>query len=383
MVLPPYYFIISVGASPHPTNEDIYQMELLNTEKLLEQKFKNNDFDSYAVLVHYGDKEVLLTSDNVNEYTYFDVASMGKVLITSTLILKAISRDLLALNNTLSDYFKNVPQDKKNITVKQLLTHTSGIIRHPITKQAAEKGNDGIAEEILSHPLAYEPDTDYIYSCNGFILLGFILEKIYNKSLEEIYDENILKPLKLKRTAFEIGLNEENAAVCYRWKEGENKRFDDENVLAMGKTAGSGGQQSCIADIKKFMTAVFEKSKLFYSKELFDAAEINYTPNFSEGRGLGYLVVDGKYPQTGKLFPVGSFGHCGHCGQSFFINREKNLYVIILTNATRHLNMKNDFKGYDYGEIMEMRKDIHNAIKEDLSIWGVIKCQILKEKPNS
>ena len=343
-------------------------MNLFNTQKLLNQKYKNNDFDSYAVLVHYGEEEILLTSNNVNEYTYFDIASMGKVLVTSTLVLQAISRGLLNLSNTLDDYFKNVPVDKRNITVKQLLTHTSGIIRYPITTEAVEKGNDGIAEEILSHPLAYEPETDYIYSCNGFILLGFILEKKYIKSLEEIYFENIAKPLKLERTSFEIGLNEENAAVCYRWKEGESKRFDDENILVMGKTAGSGGQQSCIADIKKFITAVMEESELFYSKELFDAAEINYTPNFSEGRGLGYLVVDGKYPQTGKLFPVGSFGHCGHCGQSFFINREKNLYVIILTNATRHLNKKNDFKGYDYGKIMKMREEIHNAINEDLQI---------------
>ena len=78
------------------------------------------------------------------------------------------------------------------------------------------------------------------------------------------------------------------------------------------------------------------------------------------------MVVNENYKQTGKLFPVGSFGHCGHSGQSFFINREKNLYVIILTNATRFLNMKNNFKGYDYGEIMKMREEIHNAIADDL-----------------
>lgn len=344
-------------------------MNLLNTEELLKQKLKNNDFDSYAVLVHYGDNEELLTSDNVNEYTYFDIASMGKVLITSTLALQAISRGKLSLDNTISDFFKNAPDDKRNITIKQLLTHTSGIIRHPITKQAAEKGNDGIAEEMLSHPLAYAPDTDYIYSCNGMILLGFILEKIYNKSLEEIYNENIAKPLELKRTAFEIGLDEENAAVCYRCPRTQAPyvgRFDDENVSIMGKTAGSGGQQSCIYDIQRFINAVLAKDELLYQKEFFELAEQNYTPAFSEGRGLGYLVVNEKYRQTGELFPVGSFGHCGHTGQCFFINREKNLYVIILTNATRFFNMNNDFKGYDYGEIMKLREEIHNAIADDL-----------------
>jgi len=341
------------------------KMKLNNTKTLLEKKRKDPCFDTYALLVHHGEKEATLFSENANEYTYFDIASMGKVLVTSPLVLQAISQGKLSLENTLEDFFA-VDNDKQKITVKQLLTHTSGIIRHPITEKAAKKGNDGIAEEILSYPLAYAPDTNCIYSCNGMILLGFILEKIYNMSLEEIYNENILKPLGLKRTAFEIGFDEENAAVCYRWKEDIKQRFDDENVLAMGKTAGSGGQQSCLYDIQKFINAVLAKNELLYSKEWFPLAERNYTPGFSQGRGLGYLVVDEKYTQTGNLFPVGSFGHCGHTGQSFFINREKDLYVIILTNATRHLNLKNNFKGYDYGEIMKLREEIHNTILSDL-----------------
>ena len=340
-------------------------MNLFNTEKLLNQKLKNNDFDSYAVLIHYGNEEKLLTSDNVNVYTYFDVASMGKVLVTSPLILQAISRGKLKLDNKIGDFFEKSPDDKRNITVKQLLTHTSGIIRNPITKQYDEKKIDEIAEEILSYPLAYEPDTDSIYSCNGMILLGFILEKIYGKTLEEIYNENIVTPLGLERTAFEIDMEEENAAVCYRWPKVE-RRFDDENITVLGIAAGSGGQQSCMYDIQRFVDAVLNKDELLYKKELFELAEQNYTPCFTDGRGLGYLVVNENYKQTGKLFPVGSFGHCGHSGQSFFINREKNLYVIILTNATRFLNMKNNFKGYDYGEIMKMREEIHNAIADDL-----------------
>lgn len=341
-------------------------MKFLNTEKLLRQKLENKDFDTYAVLIHYGDEEKTFFSDNANEYTYFDVASMGKVLVTSTLILQAISKGMLNLEDVLSDFFDDVPDEKKNITIKQLLTHTSGIIRVNFSKEVADGGKDAIARFILSVPLAYEPGSDYIYSCNGYILLGYILEKIYGLSLEEIYNTNIAKPLGLKRTSFEIGLDEENAAVCYRWKEGETQRFDDENVLTMGEVAGSGGEQSCPYDIQKFITAVMEKNKLLYPKEFFEKAETNYTPDFSEGRGLGYLVVDEKYPQTGKLFPTGSFGHCGHTGQSFFINREKNMYVIILTNATRYANLKNGFKGYNYGDIMKMREEIHNAIWCDI-----------------
>ena len=341
-------------------------MVLLNTEKLLKQKFENKDFDSYAVFVHCGDEEKLLTSDNVNEYTYFDIASMGKVLITSPLTFQAISRGKLKLDSKIDGFFENVPEEKKNITVKQLLTHTSGIKRYIITKDAVENGHDAIAAEILSHPLVFAPDSNYKYSCNGMILLGFILEKIYGKPLEVIYKENVFRPLGLKRTAFEIGVDEENAAVCYHRKEAGINRFDDENIFVMGESAGNGGQQSCLYDIRRFIEAVLDKDELLFPKIFYELSERNYTPDFGEGRGLGYLVVDEKYPQTGRLFPVGSFGHCGHTGQSFFINREKDLYVIILTNATRFANMKNDFREYNYGTVMKMRQDIHNAIAEDL-----------------
>lgn len=341
-------------------------MELTNTKKLMEIKRADLCFDSYAVLVYKDGEKKSIFSDNVNEYTYFDIASMGKVLITSTLILQSIDQGLLNLDDTLDMFFDVGDACKKKITIKQLLTHTSGIIRHPLTKNFAREGSSAIAEEILSFPLAYEPGGNYIYSCNGYILLGFILEKIHGISLEEIYNKNLAKPLGLKRTAFEIALDEENAAVCYRWKSGYSKRFDDENILATGKSCGSGGQQSCLYDIESFIMAVLEKNKVLYSEKWFELAEQNYTPDFSEGRGLGYLVVDEKYPQTGKLFPIGSFGHCGHTGQSFFIDRKRNLSVIILTNATRFLNIKSNFTGYDYREICRMREEIHNEILTDL-----------------
>lgn len=343
-------------------------MNLKNTKLLLEHKLENDVFSSYAVLVYNKGKKQVITSLNVDEYTYFDMASTGKVLVTSTLILQSVDKGFLKLESTLQEFFQDVPKEKKNITIRQLLTHTSGIIRHQLSAHAAEGGIDSIAQEILSHPLAYEPGTNSVYSCNGYILLGFILEKIYGKTLEEIYSVKVAEPLMLKRTSFEIGMDEPNAAICYRWKRTDQTkhRYDDENILVLGKSAGSGGQQSCLHDIEKFMDAIINKNEKLYSKNVFDAAEKNYTPDYAEGRGLGYLVVDENYKQTGKLFPVGSFGHCGHSGQSFFINREKDLYVIILTNATRHANKKNDFKGYDYGEIKKLREEIHNAIYEDL-----------------
>lgn len=351
-------------------------MNLTNTQKILNQKYANRDFDSYAVFVYKNSDEAFVHSDNVNCDTYFDIASMGKVLVTSTLILKAIDENKLSLNSALKEFFAPVGENVKDITVGQLLTHSSGILRYLISPAAAAAGNDMIAADILKNPLGFAPGSDVVYSCSGMILLGLIAEKIYNMTLEDAFNKYIKLPLGYTRSKFKIKINEENAANCYRWKTFGNLShpFDDEIVQILGTSAGSGGQFFTLGDIKKFANAVLNKSPLLYSGKMFDTAEKNYTQKIStQGRGLGWLYVNENYNQTGKLFPIGSFGHCGHTGTSMFFSRKENMYVIILTNATRFANMKNNFNGYDYSKTTcKMREDIHNAIYADLSEQGMI-----------
>lgn len=349
-------------------------MNLENTEKLLLKKANEKDFDSYAVIVYAKGREMYLHSPNVNMDTYFDIASMGKVLVTSTLILKALNENELSLNDTLKRFFEYTSVEKADITIKQLLTHTSGIIRYPIPEDCAEEGSDAVARFILNTPLSFEPGKEQVYSCNGMILLGYILEKIYGKALEDIFNEKIKVPLNYTRSKFNIEVDEPNAAICYRTKslDGLQHPWDDENIRVLKTSAGSGGQFFTPGDINKFAKAVMTKSEKLYSKDIFDLAEKNYVCGIGEGRGLGWLVVDEKYKQTGRLFPVGSFGHCGHTGTSMFFNRRENMYVIILTNATRFLNMKNDFKGYDYRLIEKMREEIHNEVYKDLNENGLM-----------
>lgn len=342
-------------------------MKLHATAQLMEKLAQDRMFDSYAVLVGYQGKEVCLTSPNVDEETYFDVASMGKMMVTTPLVLQAVGKGRLTLEDTLDMFFPNVPEEKKKITIHQLLTHTSGILRHDFSREVAAHNNDYIASVILSHPLGFAPGSDYAYSCCGMVLLGFILEKIHRKTLDEIFYLDIKAPLGMVRARFNIALDEENAAQCRRWKDNSLLAMDDEIISVMRNgVAGNGGEFMALESICKFVHAVMMKDTRLYSKELFALAEQDYTPQFAEGRGLGYLVVDDRYPQTGKLFPKGSFGHCGHTGQSVYMHRDSGLYVILLTNATRFSMLRNHFAGYDYGEVMALRERIHNQIYGDL-----------------
>ena len=341
-----------------------------NLQGLLRQKLENEEFDSYAIYVKKGEYENEFFSDNVNENTYFDLASCGKILVTSPLIFKAIDEGKIDLNDTLDKFFKYVPADKKFITVKHLLTHTSGIVRH----QYANSDRELLIKEILCQPLAFLPGTDYVYSCSGMVLLGFILEKLYQKTLEELFDERIKKPLEYTRSQFNIRVGENNTANCYRYENtGDlSSPWDDENSRVLKTSSGAGGQFFTLSDLKKFSEAVLNKDERLYSKQMFALSEEEHTPkNAKESRGLGWLFVDEKYRQTGDLFSKGSFGHCGHSGQSIFFNREKQLCVIILTNATRFLNKRSGFQGYDYNIVCDMRRAIHNEILKDLLSQGV------------
>lgn len=344
-------------------------MNLTKTRETLKQKLIDKEFDSYAVWVYKSGDERFLNSDNVDADTLFDVASMGKVLVTSTLILKAIDEKKLKLESVLDDFFENVPNDRKNITVKQLLTHTSGIVRCPILPENVQNGREAVAKQIINNPLAFAPGESKVYSCNGMILLGYMLEKIYGKSLEEIFQEKLKTPLGYARSKFNVAVDEPNVAICYRSRDvaGLASPWDDENIRVLQTSAGSGGQFFAISDIKKFADAVMRKDKILYSSDLFEAAEKNYVGSDLDGQGLGWFWVDDKYFQRGKLFPVGSFGHTGFTGGSIFFNRKLDMYVIMMTNATRFSAMKRDFKTPDYdGDTCRNRVDLHNAIFEDL-----------------
>lgn len=114
---------------------------------------------------------------------------------------------------------------------------------------------------------------------------------------------------------------------------------------------GSGAQFRTITNLEKFCDAVMAKSEKLYPAQIYDLAEKSRTGALGEdASGPGRLIVDERYRQTGRLFPLGSFGHCGHTGTSFFFSREKYMYAVLLTNATRCLWLKGNYS-YGYGVV--------------------------------
>ncbi len=337
-----------------------------NTERLLREKREAGLMESYAVMLGFCGEEMLITSPDVNRDTYFDIASVGKAAVTTQLALKAISEGQLSLDSRLSDFFEKLPAEKGEITVKHLLTHTSGIKRHPISEEICARNNSVIAADILSHELEFAPGGKYLYSCSGMMLLGFILEKIYGMTLDELYFVKIKHPLGIDRMRFNIAVDEENSALCHERREVGLRRMDDRTVrMLRNGVSGAGGSFWSIGAFNTLVKAIMKKDERLYSRELFSLAERSHL----EHCGLGYeLDIMKDNVDLGELFPKGSFGHMGWTGCTFFINREADLYAIILSN-TRRCMMQNFGKSFaENGDdlVYIQLRDIFNALKSDL-----------------
>ena len=318
-------------------------------ETCIDRLMAEKTIEHIAVRVGQGDTVLYDAYRNADAATLFDMASVSKIIATTMLSLIAMDRGMMKLTDHIGD-----------LTVQQLLTHTIGVGHKALNK----KGNtyENIGDYILSLPRDIPAGTDVLYSCPAFILLGKHLEALYGKPLDVLLQEEVAVPLGMNRT-------------CYRPIERKNivnanptatglGIVNDYNCRFLGRIAGNAGVFSCMEDMERFMQMLLHQGKPLIRPETLKTAVQNYTIGMSESRGLGFLYVDERYAQAGGLFPNGSFGHCGHTGQSIFIDPESKLYVIILSDATRAVKLYGDGS---YETVKQMRADLHAAIKEDLT----------------
>ncbi len=337
---------------------------LKNTKAIIEN-YLDNTFNNVALRVGKADEIIgeiyLSTNGEINEKTIFDMASVTKILATSTLTHIAFSDGLLSPQTLVSDFF-NVPPDKRGLKIHHLLTHTIGFGHINLT--APQNNYQNIAEYILNiEGIGFGKEV--IYSCPAFILLGKILEKVYNKPLDVLFLEKVAKPLNMNKTVFKpLDFGFRNI-INHNLNENECGIVNDYNCRYLGGIAGNAGVFSCVSDLTEFLKMLYNHGAPLYDNETFDMLRKNYTENMSEDRALGFVYVTDRFKQTGGLFKNGAIGHCGHTGQSIFIDVDSGLYVILLTDATKTLTQKYNYEP-NYQLVMDMRQNIHEAISEDL-----------------
>jgi CubicO group peptidase (beta-lactamase class C family) len=320
--------------------------ENMNTEKwkeLLDEGVREGAFPCYAVAVGRGD-EIFFRAMGGNracfpeplpltEDTLFDMASLSKLMGTSMAALRLIDQGKLRLTDRVGDFFEEC-YGKEDITIYQLMTHTSGIPSFFHMWKMNIDPRDA-AKVILERPLAAPTGTTVIYSCMGYILLGRILEKICGEPLDRIVDREVLKPLGMSDT-------------CYCPAEGRicvatEKKIDsdsyicghvhDENAYSIGGVSGNAGLFSTLDDCIKFASLLSRDAEGFLEKSTFDLAITDHTEGLSDSaRGLGFHMFREQVYPGGSKMSRGSYGHSGFTGTYIYVDRETKVYCIFLSN---------------------------------------------------
>lgn len=312
------------------------------------------------IAVRVGNREGVLMeyySEGLDEQTLFDVASVTKIFCTTTLFLIALDQKKLSPAQRLGEFFA-CPADKKEITLFQLLTHSSGFGAVPLWERPAGCSAE---EFILNYPLAYPTGSRVVYNCAGFVLLGKILEKTFEMGLDQAFEEYIKKPLGLKVSGYNAGpvgnivdANEGCSAPGVT---------SNETALELGGVSGNAGLFANIEELTAFIKVLQNRGAPLYSEAVFDLARKNYTPHLEESRGMGFYYVDRRSEMMAPLFPDGAIGHRGHTGQAVFCDPDTGLYAIILTDATKCVHALGDT---DSRRVHALHREIHSAIKENL-----------------
>ncbi|MBR0320010.1 MAG: beta-lactamase family protein [Clostridia bacterium] len=269
----------------------------------------------------------------VNEDTLYDMASLSKVMGPTMVLLQAIEQGKITLEDTLCDYFENVPDDKKSITIRRLMTHTAALNPSiPLYERCKEP--EEAVRVILDAPLEGEIGKAPRYSCMSYVLLAGILEKAYGKKLDVLCKEMVFDKLGMEHTGYCPEFCENTAATEVDKETGKAWQgiVHDENARFLRGVSGNAGVFSTLKDCEKFAMMLAQMGKGLVSKAMMEKAIRNYTPGYDANRGLGFHLAGLEGCYFGDVFPDESFGHTGFTGTSMAVCPHTGIFVVILTN---------------------------------------------------
>ncbi|MEX2110811.1 MAG: serine hydrolase domain-containing protein [Gemmatimonadaceae bacterium] len=292
-------------------------------------------------------------SPAVDTNTLFDLASLTKVVATTTLAMIMEEAGQLDLDRTVYSYLPefNSPE-KVGITVRQLLTHNGGLEAGGATSGA--RGREQYLRIINARPLQYQPGTKMIYSDWDMILLQLVLERISGKTLDVLGAEKIFRPLGMTDTQF-------NPPFALRPRMAPTQVDDarggllwgtvhDENAYMMGGVAGHAGLYSTARDLAVFSLMMLNGGEWNKVRIARPSTISRWTARQGKesSRALGWDSPEGG-SSAGQFFSPWSYGHTGFTGTSIWIDPQKDLFVVVLTNrvnptrnTTRYIQLRRD-----------------------------------------
>jgi SSS family transporter len=342
-----------------------------------------------SVVFHraYGNRSVDPTTELMTEDTIFDMASLTKCLATATSMMELYEQGKFQLDDSVAKYLPEFAVNgKDSITIRQILTHHSGLAPDVSLKEpwglAAPDRTEGIQLALTSTP-AGPAGKRFVYSDINYIVAGLLVEKFSGQREDEYVLEHIYKPLGMTHTRYlpfdkacnvkkvgaavsEIFYNAGPLERCGKemWDGGiihniaptthddegnaqNNPHFDqvtrgtvhDPTTRRMGGVAGHAGLFSTEADLEIYAQALLDRlagrpsTFPLKTETLRIMAEPEQPAGSKNLRGIGWDIDTPYSRPRGDLFPVGSFGHTGFTGTTLWMDPRSNTYVILLANA--------------------------------------------------
>ena len=355
-------------------------------EKALQQKV----FPGAAIGIVQGEKDARQTfietygftsyeddKKEVSATTFFDLASLSKPLATTLALLCLIKKENISLTSRLADIFKDreIAPDKKNITIRELLSHSAGFAAYrPYYEDLLLVGpplrNKKLLTMLMAEPLEYEAGEKSIYSDLGYMLLGLVVERLSNKPLNIFVKEQVFAPLSLNS---DIGyltdlkykkIDFAAAELCRVRQRILCGEVSDENCYALGGVAGHAGLFANINGVVKMAVLLLDQLKGRASHPNYLSADLQQCAKRREIKaGTWALGFDTPSPQGstgGKYLSGQSIGHLGFTGTSFWIDPSRDLVMVLLSNRV-HPSRDNQL-------IKDLRPKFHDLVIESLDL---------------
>ncbi len=271
--------------------------------------------------------------------TVFDLASLTKVVATTTAVMQLVERGKIALDAPVAAYWPRFgAAGKTGVTVRELLTHYSGL-KADLALERRWSGYAAAMNLLRADRPLFAPGSHYVYSDENFEVLGELIRRVSGLPLDVYCERNIFRPLRMVDTRFGPSADEAGRIAPTRWSRSGSGAVNDPTARRMGGVAGHAGLFSTADDLATFARMLLNGGRLRGARILSRSSIARMTlpespPGATRLRGLGWDLAAPFASDRDELFPAGSYGHTGYTGTMIWIDPVTRVYVIVLSNRT-------------------------------------------------